>query len=338
MIAIQEFPESKGVEEDKDHAKNKTKQQNSSVVGAKDEDDGDLSKIISDPSIHGFFDFRSQKFLKKINVTSNGLTTGTKANLVRKSTISEINSFNGQSSNPETSKNLNLEGVLPNDFFAAHDIHPKIYRIEVAADQGNDQGDGDASTAIGGARGSQTGNLSAKFGHQNKAGEDQHQVQVAEVHPGLRAGHTVSPKEPALGNPISEENTTSIKDLNGGRPPISEIAPKNDSATFNLNLSHEGSLYQDQKVEEQETPRTRVSQPFSNQANRANPRPKKNAKAKEPSSKQTLTQYENLTVKFAEFLEMGEYKRAQQLNNQSSKIWGNRQQYFIFNYALQSLV
>ena len=102
MIAIQEFPESKGVEEDKDHAKNKTKQQNSSVVGAKDEDDGDLSKIISDPSIHGFFDFRSQKFLKKINVTSNGLTTGTKANLVRKSTISEVTSFNGQSSNPET--------------------------------------------------------------------------------------------------------------------------------------------------------------------------------------------------------------------------------------------
>ena len=43
-------------------------------------------------------------------------------------------------------------------------------------------------------------------------------------------------------------------------------------------------------------------------------------------------------MKFAEFLEMGEYKRAQQLNNQNAKIWVNRKQYFTFNFALQCLV
>lgn len=114
MIAIQEFPEAKGREEDKERAALKLKQQNSSTVGAKDEEDGDLSKIISDPSIHGFFDFRAHKFLKKFSAASNASSPypATKANqMKRKSTISEITSHNGQSSNPDGLQNLHLESI-----------------------------------------------------------------------------------------------------------------------------------------------------------------------------------------------------------------------------------
>lgn len=41
-------------------------QKASAAAGGGAEDDGDLSKIISDPVMHGFFDFKSNKWLRKV--------------------------------------------------------------------------------------------------------------------------------------------------------------------------------------------------------------------------------------------------------------------------------
>lgn len=52
------------------------------------------------------------------------------------------------------------------------------------------------------------------------------------------------------------------------------------------------------------------------------------------AQRQALTQYENMLLKFVEFLEVGEYERAQGANNQAQKTWKTRQPYFVFNFGL----
>jgi hypothetical protein len=74
--------------------------------------------------------------------------------------------------------------------------------------------------------------------------------------------------------------------------------------------------------------------PISMQKSFKNPAKNKEKPSSKAPAKPAFTPYENLLSKFSEFLEAGEWKRAQQANNQSCKIWPNRIQYFTFNFAL----
>jgi len=192
-----------------------------------------LSKIVSDPSIHGFFDFSGQRFLRKMSAASNGSIVGAKTNLMRKATLAEPGGSTGQPTNPDSMQNLNLEGILPADFLMTHNISPKIYRIEIGGDPGNNHGEGDASVAFSRTQGSQAINISTKFGHQNQPGEDLHQKQAVETHQSLRVSNPGTPREPALGIHMRGEGAASTKDSNAERMPADEIMPKTDSAALN---------------------------------------------------------------------------------------------------------
>ena len=168
-----------------------------------------------------------------MSAASNGSIVGAKANLMRKATLAEPGGSTGQPPNPESMQNLNLEAILPNDFLLAHNIAPKMYRIEIGGDQGNSHGEGDASVAFGRTQGSQGVNISTKFGHQNQPGEDLHQKQAVETHHSLRVSNPGTPREPALGIHMPGGGAASTKDSNAERMPGDEIMPKNDSATLN---------------------------------------------------------------------------------------------------------
>jgi len=103
------------------------------------------------------------------------------------------------------------------------------------------------------------GNPSTKFGHQSKPEDDHHLEQAVELHRGVWGGNVAGPKDLAVENPISEERIAipvSIMDSNAGRPPAGDVTPKDESGNANLDVSREGSLYQDPKGTEQETHRT----------------------------------------------------------------------------------
>ena len=168
-----------------------------------------------------------------MSAAANGSTVGAKTNLGRRGTLAEAGGGIGQPPNPDSMQNLNLEGILPNDFLLAHNISPKIYRIEIGGDPGNNHGEGDASVALGRTQGSQAVNISAKLSHLHPPGEDLHQKQAGLTQQSLRVSSPGTPREPALGITMRVEEAPSIKGSNAERIPADEIMPKNDSATVN---------------------------------------------------------------------------------------------------------
>ena len=56
------------------------------------------------------------------------------------------------------------------------------------------------------------------------------------------------------------------------------------------------------------------------------------------SPAQALTAYETTLMKFVEYLDAGEFEKAQAINNQGQKTYPTRKPQFTFNFALQCMV